>query len=78
MFKNSYNDSNPKDGDTRSGRVFWEVHLANLFKQNYGEEGFYSGEEVDLMDEEHWEPIGTGKDKLKSFVEEDLKAQKTM
>jgi hypothetical protein len=28
----------------------------NLFKQNYEEEGFYSGEEVDLMDEEHSKP----------------------
>jgi hypothetical protein len=27
-----------------------------LFKKNYGEEGFYSGEEVDLTDEEHSEP----------------------
>jgi hypothetical protein len=25
----------------------------NLFKKNYGDEGFYSGEEVDLTDEEH-------------------------
>jgi hypothetical protein len=35
--------------------VFQEVHLANLFKQNYREEGFYSGEEADLTDEEHSE-----------------------
>jgi hypothetical protein len=28
----------------------------NLFKQNYEDEGFYSGEEVDLMDGEHSEP----------------------
>jgi hypothetical protein len=27
-----------------------------LFNQNYGEEGFYSGEEADLTDEEHSEP----------------------
>jgi hypothetical protein len=30
-----------------------------LFKQNYREEGFYSGEEVDLTDEEHSESTGT-------------------
>jgi hypothetical protein len=30
-----------------------------LFKKNYGEEGFYSGEEVDLTDEEHPEPTRT-------------------
>jgi hypothetical protein len=27
-----------------------------LFKKNYREEGFYSGEEADLTDEEHSEP----------------------
>jgi hypothetical protein len=30
-----------------------------LFKKNYGEEGFYSGEEVDLTDEENLEPTRT-------------------
>jgi hypothetical protein len=30
-----------------------------LFKQNYEEEGFYIGEEVDLTDEEHSEPTST-------------------
>jgi hypothetical protein len=30
-----------------------------LFKKNYGEEGFYSGEEVDLTDEEHSKPTRT-------------------
>ena len=27
----------------------------NLFKQNYGDEGFYSGEEAELSDKEHFE-----------------------
>jgi hypothetical protein len=36
-----------------NGRAFKEVHLANLFKQNYGDEGFYSGEEENLTDEEN-------------------------
>jgi hypothetical protein len=36
--------------------VFIEIHLENLFKKNYREEGFYSGEEADLTDEEHLEP----------------------
>jgi hypothetical protein len=53
MFKNSDNDKNTKARHTRSGRVFREVHLANLFKQKYGDEVFYSGEEADLTDEEH-------------------------
>jgi hypothetical protein len=55
MFKNSDNDNDTEAGHTCNGRVFREVHLANLFKKNYGEEGFYSGEEVELMDKEHSE-----------------------
>jgi hypothetical protein len=53
MFKNSNSNSNTEAGHMDSGRVFRGVHLENLFKKNYGEEGFYSGEEADLMDEEH-------------------------
>jgi hypothetical protein len=30
-----------------------------LFKKNYEEEGLYSGEEVDLTDEEHPDPTRT-------------------
>jgi hypothetical protein len=59
MFKYSDNDSDKEAGNMRSGRVFIGVHLDNLFKQNYGEEGFYSGEEVDLTDEEYSEPTET-------------------
>jgi hypothetical protein len=59
MFKNSDSDSDTEAGHTRSGRVFRGVHLENLFKKNYGEEGFYSGEEADLTDEEHSEPTET-------------------
>jgi hypothetical protein len=57
MFKNSDNDSDNdiEAGHTRSGRVFREVPLANLFKKNYGDECFYSGEEANLTDEEHSE-----------------------
>jgi hypothetical protein len=36
-----------------NGRPFKEVPLANLFKKNYRDEGFYSGEETDLTDEEY-------------------------
>jgi hypothetical protein len=56
MFRNSDNDNDTKAGHTRSGRLFRGVHLENLFKKNYGEEGFYNGEEVDLTDEECTEP----------------------
>jgi hypothetical protein len=59
MFRNSDSDSDTEAGHTCSGRVFRGVHLENLFKKNYGEEGFYSGEEVDLTDEEHSEPTRT-------------------
>jgi hypothetical protein len=56
MFKNSDSDNDTEAGHTRNGRAFREVHLANLFKKNYEDKGFYSGEEEDLMDEEHSEP----------------------
>jgi hypothetical protein len=59
MFKNSDNDSDTEAGHMRSGRPFREVPLANLFKKNYGDEGFYSGEEADLTDEEHSESART-------------------
>jgi hypothetical protein len=56
MFKISDSDSDTESRHTRNGKVFRGVHLENLFKQNYREEDFYSGEEVDLTDEEHPEP----------------------
>jgi hypothetical protein len=37
--------------------VFKEVQLANLFKKNYRDEGFYSGEEAYLTDNEHSESV---------------------
>ena len=49
MFKNL-------DSDTEDGHTFREVPLANLFKQNYMDEGLYSGEVADLKEEEHSEP----------------------
>jgi hypothetical protein len=55
MFNNSDSDREIEAKHTCSGRVFIEVPLMNLFKKNYGDEGFYSGEEVDLTDEEHLE-----------------------
>jgi hypothetical protein len=67
MFKNSDSDSDTEAGHTRSGRVFRGIHLENLFKQNYGEEGFYNGEEVDLIDEEHSEPTRTEEGEAKEL-----------
>jgi hypothetical protein len=53
MFRNSDSNNDTKARHTHSGRVFRGVHLENLFKKNYGEEGFYSGEEADMTDKEH-------------------------
>jgi hypothetical protein len=55
MFNNSDRDNNKEAGHTRSGRAFKEVPLANLFKHNYRDEGFYSGEEEYMTDEENLE-----------------------
>jgi hypothetical protein len=59
MFKNSDNDSDTEVGHTRSGRPFREVPLVNLFEQNHEplaqDEGFYSGEEEELLNEEYSE-----------------------
>jgi hypothetical protein len=59
MFKNIDNDNDAEMGHTHSGRIFREVPLVNLFKQNHEQlvqdEGFYSGEEEELVNEEHSE-----------------------
>ena len=55
MLKKSDCDNDTEAGHTRSGRVFREVPLMNLFKKNYRYEGFYSGEKVDSTDEDHSE-----------------------
>jgi hypothetical protein len=64
MFKNLDSDKDTEYGHTRSGKVFREFHLANLFKQNYGEEGFYSGEEEYLTDKKNSEPTRTEEGKV--------------
>jgi hypothetical protein len=56
MFNNLDSDNDIEAAHTRSGRVFREVHLTNLFKHNYGDKDFYSCEEADMTDEEHSEP----------------------
>jgi hypothetical protein len=65
MFKNSERDNDIEVGHTCIGRVFREVPLVNLFKKNYGDEGFYSGEEADLKDEEHSESAREEEGKVK-------------
>jgi hypothetical protein len=71
MFKNSDSDSNTKAGHMRSGRVFKEVHLANLFKKNYEDEVFYSGEEAYMTDEKHPKHTRTEEGKAKEPRQEE-------
>jgi hypothetical protein len=77
LFKNLDSDSDTEAGHTRSGRAFREVHLVNLFKQNYGDEGFYNGEEVDLTDEENSEPPGAEEGKVEESHREEPKTSGT-
>lgn len=57
MFKNSDNDNNTEIRHTCNGRIFREVPLVKLFEQDHEpplqEEGFYNGEEEELLNEEH-------------------------
>jgi hypothetical protein len=77
MFKNLYNNNDTEVGHMCSGRVFREVHLVNLFKKNYREEGLYSGEEADMMDEEHSEPTGTKEGQVEEIHWGELENSKT-
>jgi hypothetical protein len=75
MFKISDNDTEARH--MRSGKVFQRVHLEKLFKQNYEEEGFYSGEEVDLTDEEHPKPTRTKEGDAEELHQSKLKTSGT-
>ena len=59
MFKNSDNDT--ELGNTRSGRTFREGPLVNLFDQSHRplaqDDRFYSGEEEEILNEEHSESV---------------------
>ena len=58
MFKNLDSDNDTEVGYMRSGRTFREVPLVKLFKQSHEplqDEGFYSGEEEELLNKEHSE-----------------------
>jgi hypothetical protein len=74
MFRNLDNDGDTEVGHTRSGREFKEVHLANLLKRNYGDEGCYSREEEDLMDKEHLEPVREKEGKAEEPHQEESKS----
>jgi hypothetical protein len=56
MFKNSNSDSDTEIRQTCNRITFREVPLVNLFKKIHEptkEEGFYSGEEEKLFNDEH-------------------------
>jgi hypothetical protein len=67
MFKISDRKSDIEAGHTRNGKLFRGVHLENLFKKKYGEEGFYSGEELYLTEEEHSKPTRTEEGEAKEI-----------
>jgi hypothetical protein len=77
MFKNSDSDIDTEAGHTRSGIAFREVPLANLFKQNYEDKGFYSGEEADLTDEEHSESARAEEGKVEEPRQEEPEYSET-
>jgi hypothetical protein len=78
MFKNSDSDNDTEAGHMHNGRLFKEFPLANLFKQNYDDEGFYSGEELDLMDEENLESARPEEGKAKEPHREEPEASRTV
>jgi hypothetical protein len=77
MLRNLDSDSDTKERHMCSGREFREVHLPNLFKQNYGEGSFYSGEEADLTDEDQSEPVREKEGKAKEPHREEPEASGT-
>jgi hypothetical protein len=73
MFKNLHSDDETEAGHMCSGKVFRGVHRENLFKKNYGDEGFYSGEEADLIDKEHSEPIRAEEEEAEELCQNEPK-----
>jgi hypothetical protein len=59
MLKNLDRDNDTEVGHTHSGRAFRKAPLVNLFEQSHEpleqNEGFYSGEDEELLNEEHSE-----------------------
>jgi hypothetical protein len=81
MFKNSDIDNDTEVGHTHSGRILREVPLANLFEQDHEplllEEGFYSGEEVELLSEEQSGFVGPREEKTEEPRREELETSGT-
>jgi hypothetical protein len=80
MSKNLDSDSSTEIRNTRSGRTFREVPLVNLFKQSHEpaqEEGFYSGEEEELMNKKHLESVREEEKKTKEPRQEESETSRT-
>jgi hypothetical protein len=79
MLKNSNSDSDREVGHTCSGRTFKEVPLVNLFDHSHKplaqDEGFYSGEEEYLLNEEESGSVGKRTRRLKNLAEKNKKIQ---
>jgi hypothetical protein len=75
MFKNLDSDNNIEVGHTCSGRTFKKFPLENLFEQDHEpllrEEGFYSGEEEELLSEEHSGFVGPREEKTEEPHQEE-------
>jgi hypothetical protein len=82
MFKNLDNDSDMEVGHTCSGRTFRDVPLVNLFQQSHEplaqDEGFYSGEEEDLLNEEHSGSAGAEEDNIEEPCQEESETSGTV
>jgi hypothetical protein len=81
MFKNSDSDNNIEIEHTRSGRAFREVPLVNIFEQIHKptqEEGFYSGEEEELLNEERSWPAREEEENTEEIFQEDSETSKNV
>jgi hypothetical protein len=80
MFKNLDSDNDTNIRHTHSGRTFREVPLVNLFEQSHEptqEEGFYSGEEEELLNEEHSESTREEEEKTEEPHQEESETSGT-
>jgi hypothetical protein len=80
MFKNSDSENDTEVGHMRDGRTFREVPLANFLEQYHEpilqEEGFYSGEEEGILNEEHSRSVGPREEKTEEHHREETETSK--
>jgi hypothetical protein len=81
MFKDSDSDNDTNIRHMCNGRTFREVPRVNLFEQSRKpaqEEGFYSGEEEELMTDENSQSAREEEEKTEEPRREESKTSKTM